>query len=150
MFSPIDFKLLAIEIRDISHKLNSKESAVIRTCISRLYYYVFLEARDTILSKIYAHGLKLPEHSKINIHRFVSEVIKDIGYASNNREILKVANYISELRRRRNQADYETLIKFKPEICREIEYTVEKIESTFIALKNIESKVFLEVCQKLI
>lgn len=140
VFQPVDFKELAIEIIDKSNQLNSNNSAIVRTCISRLYYYIFLETRDVIEEKLLNHGKKLSKN--VNIHWIVKELTKLVGVSCNKKEIIKLSQFLSELRRLRNIADYETTIVINPTQCKELEENIKEVETILPIFKEIDSKIF--------
>jgi len=101
-FNPLSFKNIALKIssslrsnKNIPLDEEEKE-AWIRTGISRSYYAAFLIAREK---------LSLKNYTKPDIHKLVIEKLSNID------PIIK--DKLSELRRKRNYADYNIKISMK-------------------------------------
>jgi len=96
-FNPLAFRNIALRIssslkscRDIPLK-KREEEAWIRTGISRLYYAAFLIARDK---------LSLGSYTRSDVHKLVINKLAIIDPIAKDK--------LSDLRRKRNQADYNT------------------------------------------
>lgn len=123
----------AREFRDVAGFLmNSSdakpfEEGVYRTSISRLYYYIFLELRDTILFSDYRKSIK----SKLKggrAHKLIREYLRNIGDFINNEELKDVAELLYDLHELREDADYETGKIIKKEDVERAAAYVEEIE----------------------
>ena len=76
------------------------ENAKRRTIINRLYYYIFLEIREVIKSKVAPVQREHLEKPRISIHKLVIEIVKNMGF-------YKEARYLKEIRDIRTSFDYE-------------------------------------------
>jgi len=81
-----------------------KEGAY-RTSISRLYYYIFLEIRDTILFSDTRMRNRLRGGKT---HRLVQEYLREVGYIIDNEDLKDAADLLYNLHELRKDADYET------------------------------------------
>ena len=103
----------AREFRDVAEFLMKSsdvelfEEGVYRTSISRLYYYIFLELRDTILFSDPRRNVK----SRLKggkAHKLIREYLKNVGDTVNNEDLKGVAELLYNLHELRKDADYET------------------------------------------
>jgi uncharacterized protein (UPF0332 family) len=85
-----------VEFIELSEKLidNFKDQASFRTSISRAYYGAFCLARDK----------KQINSSDKNVHKIVIEIFQK----SNNINEKKIGKILFDLRKARNEADYQT------------------------------------------
>lgn len=123
----------AKEFRDVAEFLMKSsdvklfKEGVYRTSISRLYYYIFLELRDTILLSDPRRNVK----SKLKggkAHKLIREYLKNVGDTINNEDLKDVAELLYNLHELRKDADYETgKIIRKEDVERAAAY-VEEIE----------------------
>jgi uncharacterized protein (UPF0332 family) len=140
IFEPKTFYDLAIYIKDKLFQLFPQElkQATDRTCVSRAYYAIFLLFRDALLALPIRDG-ELRNRIKYtnDAHAIVAETIKIVDF--------NIGNYIVNLRRLRNQADYETNITFPPsEVAYAFKIANEIISKmTIIASKIKESDIIL-------
>jgi uncharacterized protein (UPF0332 family) len=122
---------LAIHLHELSEKVPQElKEASCRTCVSRAYYAVFLLIRDPMLGQIQSTDFRESFKRSEVAHAVVVETVKKIDY--------KVGNFILNLRRLRNEADYETDKVFSPsdvsyalriagEVIRNLAMTISKI-----------------------
>jgi len=95
-----------------------ESEGLIRSAISRAYYSVFLALRST-LGLDY---LRAPE-----AHRAIINKLKDMGYP-------EIADKVSMLRRRRNDADYDTEKKITPQQLTHITITLQDLRTKLAKL----------------
>ncbi|MEM0140305.1 MAG: HEPN domain-containing protein [Ferroplasma sp.] len=94
------------EFLDLAKNIVNANSnqAQIRTSISRIYYSVFLESRELFISM----GAKFSKSA--NVHKEVEDLIKNSG--CNGNDAYKESNLLFNLRKMRNEADYDLPDKF--------------------------------------
>ena len=101
------------EFKEVAEFLMKKSTAgafkegAYRTSISRLYYYIFLEIRDTILFSDARTGMR----NKLRggkTHRLVQEYLRKVGHIIDNEDLKDAAELLYSLHELRKDADYET------------------------------------------
>jgi uncharacterized protein (UPF0332 family) len=112
----------------IPHEL--KEAAD-RTCISRIYYAVFLSFRDKILALPIRNAeiKRLIEHTN-EAHAIIAETIRIVD--------VDIGEYIVNLRKLRNDADYRTNIVLSHD---NVSYAFKIADEIFSKLSIIVSKI---------
>lgn len=121
MFDWNDFKILAEKLKD------EKDEASQRTSISRLYYAVYWKARLTLESE--DPNLRVPQD---NAHSFVWN-----RFFGNNKTRNAISRKGKDLRRNRNDADYEANIKKPKEL---VDDSFQIAEHILYYLKQIQPK----------
>jgi len=101
LFNPETFyelaKLMKMEL--IKNVPNNLHESTYRTCISRAYYSVFLSLRKDLI-KIPISNNKIKNSLLTGVsHAIIAESIKGVDF--------KIGNYIINLRKLRNKADYK-------------------------------------------
>ncbi|RUM40757.1 MAG: hypothetical protein DSY34_04720 [Desulfurobacterium sp.] len=100
MLNPKHLKQLSFFLENWKNYPEHLENAKKRTIINRLYYYIFLEIREIIKSKIAPVQREHLEKPRTSIHRLVIEIVKNAGF-------YKEAKYLREIRGIRTSFDYE-------------------------------------------
>ncbi len=144
MIYPNEFSIVANRI------LNElgKEEAYIRTYIGRKYYYLFLELREGIKSKIsndYLFYLNEEENININLHsllkNFLFNLSRSDGLSRESRKILRIgAQSFRSLRKLRNVSDYKIYSTIALSI-KDINKQIENIEEVVKEIENIDKKI---------
>jgi len=130
----------AREFKEVAEFLMEKSTAgafeegAYRTSISRLYYYIFLEIRDTLLFSDPRTGMR----NKLRggkAHRSVREYLRKVGHTINNEDLKDATELLYSLHELRKDADYETgkLIR-REDVERAIAY-VEEIKNILDGLE---------------
>lgn len=110
VFEPKTFYDLAIHVKNqLFHIIPQKlKQAADRTCISRTYYAVFLSFRDKILVLPFQNAELRRRIERTNdAHAIVAETIRIID--------ADIGDFIVNLRKLRNDADYKTDIAPSPD-----------------------------------
>ena len=97
-----------------------ESEGLIRSAISRAYYSIFLALRN-VLGLDY---LKTPE-----AHRAIVNRLKDMGYP-------EIADKVSMLRRKRNDADYDTEKKVTPQLLAHVIATFQDLQTKLAKLTH--------------
>ncbi|WP_372589300.1 hypothetical protein QQE94_00610 [Fervidobacterium pennivorans subsp. shakshaketiis] len=107
-----DFLKLAEELIDDCDKSRLDE-AIKRTAISRAYYGVFNLTKQLAINYLYFHAEKSAEDHKrlrdffYNYANAIKENISDSDY----KQLVVFLNYLEDLRRWRNECDYDETVK---------------------------------------
>jgi hypothetical protein len=133
VFKPKNFYDFAFHIKNrllniIPYEL--KEAAD-RTCISRIYYAVFLSFRDKILA-LPIRNAEIKRHiERTNqAHAIIAETIRIVD--------AEIGDFLVNLRKLRNDADYKTDIVLSPD---EVDYAFKIADEIFIKLAMMVNKI---------
>jgi uncharacterized protein (UPF0332 family) len=132
-FEPKNFYDLATHVKTQLFNIipNELKQAADRTCISRIYYAVFLSFRDKILAlPIRNAELKRLIERTNDAHAIIAETIRIID--------VDIGDFIVNLRTLRNFADYETGIALSPD---KVAYAFKIADEIFSKLDMIVSKI---------
>ena len=121
MFDWNEFKILAEKLKD------EKDEASQRTSISRLYYAVYWKARLTLERE--DQNLQVPEY---NAHKFVWD-----KFSGSNKTRNAISRKGRDLRRNRNDADYEADIRKPKEL---VDDSFQIAENILFYLNQIQPK----------
>ena len=113
---PRDFLALAKDLR------KRGDAAALRTAISRAYYYAF------VLSRKYV-GKYHPIPSSVDAHKFLPELLQNSG----NDDLRDVGKHLDDLRRDRNEADYDVDVD-RPEKTKHVDYCLKMAEQIVLDL----------------
>ncbi|NHV05719.1 MAG: HEPN domain-containing protein [Thaumarchaeota archaeon] len=130
-FNPKDFYDLALYIKNYYTVPENLKEATNRTCISRVYYAVFLLLREKILAlPLWDSETKKRIENTNDAHAIVADAIKNVDP--------KIGNFITNLRSLRNKADYKIDIEMNEE---KVEYVFRIASEIFTNLDATMSKV---------
>ena len=106
-FDPRTFYDFANYIKGMTNSIPEEiVQAAYRTCISRAYYAAFLSTRDKILLLPIREDVRRTIERSELTHAVLAEIIKKIDS--------ELGDCFANLRKRRNNADYNTKIEIKP------------------------------------
>ena len=133
--TPTDFKKFAERLKKTKVYIPSNlSSARKRTIVNRYYYYLFLEIREILWSKLSPNCIEIAERKEVQraVHKIVQDMLFHLGFP-------KAQSYLAQLRDARNACDYE-LYSNENKIYEEVEEIIDRIEIIIPVLKNIPGK----------
>ncbi len=109
-FDPEDFFRLAKDM--LGENREELDEARARTIIGRSYYSVFLKARDKVIqiNPLYRDQLISNRDLRENVHSNLINILRSPTASANSK---KLAQYLLDLRQKRNDADYNIHIRLK-------------------------------------
>jgi len=148
LFYPSDFKALS---GILINNLDEYKEARIRTSISRLYYYIFLEIREIITETMEIKDKKKFKNLKYKHHSLIPKILVYIGEETDNEKIIMIGNKIKVLRKIRNESDYNLNAIFQIDHYISAEEKIKDIEEVITYLKqHLNSEILIKALNELI
>ena len=132
MFYPSDFKAIS---GILINTLDEYKEARIRTSISRLYYYIFLEVRELMLKIFEIKDKKKFKKLKYKHHSLIPKILIYIGEEIEDEKIIKIGNKLKFLRNIRNESDYNLIAVFEIEHYTSVEEKIKEIDLDYLKQK---------------
>ena len=130
MLKPVHFKQLSFLIENWNSAPSHLEIARKKTAISRLYYYVFLEIREIIRSKLSPSQLQKLEAEKGKVHKLLIELLQELNLTRESRNLKK-------LRDIRNFADYNLQMGGVEVSLSEAKKLTKNLEGSFQKIRDL-------------
>ena len=148
MFRPEDFKYFAEKLIRNIYSFNPYQEAVIRSSISRSYYYIFLELRETLIVN-FPREIREQFLNDSNIHHcLIEKILFEIGSQSRDRDFIKASKAFKYSRKTRNLADYDLREVFSNEMYQDLIMDIGKIEAINVKIKQIDRKILENAYKK--
>ena len=148
MFLPEDFKHFAEKIVNSLYLFKPYQQAALRSSVSRNYYYIFLELRET-LTVNFPREIREKFLNDAHLHHcLIEKILYQIGLKTRNKDFIKASKTFKYSRKLRNQADYDLRDIFTEEIYENFSMDIEKIEALLPKIKEIDKNVLTEAYNK--
>lgn len=151
MFQPEDFQKLAFELPINANNFSCGESSLSRTSISRTYYFMFLEIREIIISKLNDNNkfIFTSQICRKKHHYIIQKILYQIEKMSRNPKIKVLAENLAEYREKRNEADYEIEIIIRFPHFFELTQNFEEVKEAIEELRKIKKEIFYQAFEKI-
>lgn len=141
MFRPEDFKHFSKKIINNIYVFKPYQEAAIRSSISRNYYYIFLEVRETLIVN-FTKEIRNQFLDDINLHHcLIERILFEIGSQTKNKDFIKASKSFKSLRKIRNSADYDLREIFTDEMYQNMIMDINKIEEVVQKIKQINRAI---------
>lgn len=141
MFLPKDFKHFAEKVVSKLYLFNPYQQAALRSSISRSYYYIFLELRETLVVN-FPKEIREKFLNDAHLHHcLIEKILYQIGLKTRNKNFIKASKTFKYSRKLRNQADYDLRDIFTEEVYENFLLDIEKIEVLLQKIKEIDRNI---------
>ena len=136
---PKEFRLLADNLFERSYLFKSYICSVYRTSISRYYYYIFLETRETLNVNFKNEDKDVFNKNARDHHCLIPKILLFLGNLSRKKDLNKASKKFENLRYKRNNCDYDISIYIRKEDVESAKYDIEFIEKAILIIPQIEN-----------
>jgi len=136
---PKEFRLLADNLFERSYLFKNYICSAYRTSISRYYYYIFLETRESLNVNFKNEDKDIFNKNTKEHHCLIPKILLFLGNLSKKKSLIKASKKFENLRYRRNNCDYDISIYIREEDVENAKHDIEFIEKAILIIPQIEN-----------